>query len=65
VWLSKATGYGLVAIILEFPCMMFENRVLRRISGPKRDAVTGQWRKLHKEELHDLHSSPSIIRIIK
>jgi hypothetical protein len=39
--------------------------VLRRIFGPKRDEVTGEWRKLHKKELHDLYSSPSIIRIIK
>jgi hypothetical protein len=44
---------------------VFENRVLRRIFGPKRDEVTGEWRKLHKKELHDLYSSPSIIRIIK
>jgi hypothetical protein len=44
---------------------VFENRVLRRIFGPKRDGVTGVWRKLHNEELHNLHSSPSIIRIIK
>jgi hypothetical protein len=43
---------------------VFENRVLRRIFGPKRDEVTGEWRKLHNEELHDLYSSPSI-RIIK
>jgi hypothetical protein len=43
----------------------FENRVLRRIFGPKRDEVTGEWRKLHIKELHDLYSSPSIIRIIK
>jgi hypothetical protein len=42
-----------------------ENRVLRRIFGPKRDEVTGGLRKLHNEELHNLHSSPSIIRIIK
>jgi hypothetical protein len=43
----------------------FENRVLRRIFGPKRDEVTGGWRKLHNEELHNLYSSPSIIRVIK
>jgi hypothetical protein len=44
---------------------VFENRVLRRIFGPKRDEVTGEWRQLHDEELRDLYSSPSIIRIIK
>jgi hypothetical protein len=44
---------------------VFENRVLRRIFGPKRDEVTGEWKKLHNEELRDLYSSPSIIRIIK
>jgi hypothetical protein len=42
---------------------LFENRTLRRIFGSKRDEVTGGWRKLHNEELHNLHSSPSIIRI--
>jgi hypothetical protein len=44
---------------------VFENRLLRRIFGPKRDGVTGGWRKLYKEELHNLYSSPIIIRIIK
>jgi hypothetical protein len=44
---------------------VFENRVLRRIFVRKRDGVTGGWRKLHNEELHNLYSSPSIIRIIK
>jgi hypothetical protein len=43
----------------------FENRVLRRIFGPKRDGVTRGWRKLHNEELHNLYSSASMIRIIK
>jgi hypothetical protein len=43
---------------------VFENRVLRRIFGTKRVGVTGGWRKLHNEELHNLYSSPSIIRII-
>jgi hypothetical protein len=42
-----------------------ENRVLRRVFGPKRDEVTGEWRKLHIEEHRDLYSSPSKIRIIK
>jgi hypothetical protein len=44
---------------------VFENKVLRRTFGPKRDEVTGGWRKLHNEEFRDLYSSPSIIRIIK
>jgi hypothetical protein len=44
---------------------VFDNRVLRKIFGPKRDEVTGEWRKLHNEELRDLYSLPSIIRIIK
>jgi hypothetical protein len=41
--------------------MVSENRMLRRIFGPKRNEVTGDWRKLHNEELHNLHSSPNII----
>jgi hypothetical protein len=44
---------------------VFENNVLRRIFGPKRDEVTRGWRKLHNEELRNLYSSPSIVRIIK
>jgi hypothetical protein len=43
---------------------VFENRVLKRIFGPKRDEITGGWRKLHNEELHNLYSSPHIIRRI-
>jgi hypothetical protein len=44
---------------------VFENRVLSRIFGPKREEVMGGWRKLHNEELHNLYCSPSVIRIIK
>jgi len=44
---------------------LFENRVLRRILGSKRDEVTGEWRILHYEELNDLYSSPNIVRVIK
>jgi hypothetical protein len=44
---------------------VFENRVLRRIFGRKRDEATGEWRKLHNEELHNLYSSPDIIRQVK
>jgi hypothetical protein len=43
---------------------VFEDKVLRKIFGPKRDEMTGEWRKLHNEELHDLYSSPSVIRIM-
>jgi hypothetical protein len=44
---------------------VFENRVLRRILGPKRDEVTREWRRLHKKDLYALYSSPNIIRVIK
>jgi hypothetical protein len=44
---------------------VLENGVLRRIFGPRRDEVTGEWRKLHNEELNDLYSSPNIVRVIK
>jgi hypothetical protein len=44
---------------------VFENRVLRRVFGPKRDKVTGEWRKLHNEELNDLYSSPNFVRVVK
>ena len=44
---------------------VFENRVLRKIFGPRRDEVTGEWRRLHNEELNDLYSSPNIVRVIK
>ena len=44
---------------------VFENRVLRRVFGPKRDEVTGEWRKLHNEELIDMYSLPNIVRVVK
>ena len=44
---------------------VFENRVLRRVFGPKRDKVTGEWRKLHNEELRDLYSLPNIVWVVK
>jgi len=44
---------------------VFESKVLRRIFGPRRDEVTGEWRRLHNEELNDLYSSPNIVRVIK
>ena len=44
---------------------VFENRVLRRVFGPKRDEVTGEWRKLHNGELRDLYSLPNIVRVVK
>jgi hypothetical protein len=49
----------------ELRLRVFENRVLRRIFGPSRDEVTGEWRKLHNEELHNLYLSPGIIRQVK
>jgi hypothetical protein len=58
-------GPLVLALREEHRLRVFENRVLGRIFGPKRDEVTGGWKKLHNEELHDLYSSPSIIRIVK
>jgi len=60
-------GCGTWSLILreESRLKVFENRVLRRIFGPKRDEVTGEWRKLHNEELNYLYCSPIIFRVIK
>jgi hypothetical protein len=61
------TGVKLGSLTLkeEHRLRVYENRMLRGIFGPKRDEVIGGWRKLHNEELHDLYSSPSIIRMNK
>jgi hypothetical protein len=60
-----STSYVAQRVREEHKLRVFENRVSRRIFEPKRDRVTGRWRKLHNKELHNLYSSPSIIRIIK
>ena len=56
---------GLLTLREELRLRVFEDRVLRRIFEPKRDEVTGEWRKLHNEELNDLYFPPNIIRVIK
>jgi hypothetical protein len=56
---------GLLMLREECRLRVFENRVLRRIFGPKMDEVTGKWRRLHNEELYAVYSSPSIIRVIR
>jgi hypothetical protein len=60
-------GCGTWSLTLREECRLrvFGNRVLRRIFGPKRDKVTGEWRKLHNEELNDHYSSPNIAQVIK
>jgi hypothetical protein len=58
-------GLKIVTDTRECELRVFENRVLRRIFGPKRDEVTGEWRRLHNEQLYALYFSPNIIRMIK
>jgi hypothetical protein len=69
VYIFSVVLYGCETLSLtlreEHRLRVFENRVLRRIFGPKRAEVTGIWRKLHNEELHGLYSSPSIVKVIK
>jgi hypothetical protein len=63
--LTRATWRNIPENTILHELRVSETRVLKRIFGPKRDGVTGGWRKLHNEELHDLYSLPSIIRTIK
>jgi hypothetical protein len=63
--ITQNIPYWSLTLRKEHRLRVFENRVLRGIFGPKRDEVTGEWRKLHDKELRDLYSSPSIIRIVK
>ena len=61
VYIINATQYKILCIQIPTAVLrVFENRVLRRVFGPKRDEVTGKWRKLHKEELRDLYSLPKL-----
>jgi hypothetical protein len=57
--------YGCETWSLTLRLWVFENRVLRRVFRPKRDEVTGEWRKLHNEELNELYSLPNIVRVVK
>ena len=54
-----------VTLLYQRKLRVFENKVLRRIFGPRRDEVTGDWRRLDKEEINDLYSSTNIVRVIK
>ena len=65
MWLLYGCETWSLALREERRLRVFENRVLRRIFGAKRDGVTGEWRKLHDEELNDLHCSPNIVRVMK
>jgi hypothetical protein len=61
----KAVLYGSLILREEHRLRVFENRVLRRVFGPKRDEATGEWRKLHNEEWNDQYSLPNIVQVVK
>ena len=64
---AVAAVWLLTYVIIDpsYSLRVFENRVLRRVFGPKRDDITREWRKLHNEELSDLYSLPNIVRVVK
>ena len=64
---AKALGYMILILVHNNfrKLRVFEKMVLRRIFGPRRDEVTGEWRRLHDEKLNDLYCSPNIVRVIK
>jgi len=64
-WVLETLIYVVVKLREERNLRVFENMVFRRIFGPRRNEVTGEWRRLHNEELNDLYSSPNIVRVIK
>jgi hypothetical protein len=64
LWYCMGAKLGLLTLREEHRLKEFENRMLRTIFGPRKDEVTGDWRQLHNEELHNLYSSPSIIRMM-
>jgi hypothetical protein len=64
-WVLNGCGIWLITLREEHRPKVFENRILRRIFGPKRDEVKMEWRKLHNEKLNGLYSSPSFVRVIK
>jgi len=63
--LFNFVSYVFLLLRKERKLRVFENMLLRRIFGPRRDEVTGEWKRLHNEELNDLYSSPNIVRVIK
>ena len=64
-WTQMYKNYLMLKNTVYLLLRVFGNMVLRRIFGPRRDEVTGEWRRLHNEELNDLYSSPNIVRVIK
>jgi hypothetical protein len=65
MWMRSAVFWDITQCCVVIVYQRFENRVLRRIFGPKRYEATEEWRRLYNEELNDLYSSPNIIRVIK